>query len=201
MVKKAGDPRVSIINVMTQSLFIVCAWLIWGGADLYGAQKTSIKESAKASSLKEAPPPQLAEKESTKLPLPRYASLRGKANMYVGPGKQYPIEWLYVRPKMPVEIVAEFDTWRQVKDFQGTTGWVHKSVLVGKRFAVVLEKIHKLFYSPSAESKVIAKLEPGVIARVCKCQSDWCQIEIKGYKGWIKRRFIWGIYPHETKVG
>lgn len=173
-------------------------------------KEEDLKEPASQDEKNEAPKDPVPSEQATlddeaktgkKLPLPRYVSLRGKTtNMHVGPGKQYPVDWQYVRPEMPMEIIAEFDTWRQVQDHQGTQGWIHKSLLSGKRTVVVTEKNHKLFKDMSTESKVVASLEPGVIARVHKCQNDWCQIEVSGYKGWMKRRFLWGIYPHETNL-
>ena len=75
------------------------------------------------------------------LPLPRYVSLRSNSvNLHVGPGKNYPVEWRYVLQNLPVEIIAEFDTWRQIRDWQGTQGWVHKSLLSGRRTVWVLHK-------------------------------------------------------------
>ena len=67
---------------------------------------------------------QAAEKSSE--PLPRFVSLRADTvNLRTGPGNRYPIEYVYRRKGYPLEIVAEFDQWRQVRDWQGTEGWVH----------------------------------------------------------------------------
>lgn len=138
------------------------------------------------------------------LPLPRYVSLRSNSiNLHVGPGKNYPIEWRYVLQNLPVEIIAEFDTWRQIRDWQGTEGWVHKSLLSGRRTVWILHKVRPLRKSPDEKAKVIAQLQPGVVAKALECQGNWCKIEIKSkqgtYKGWIKRRCLWGVYPNETK--
>ncbi|MCX7338022.1 MAG: SH3 domain-containing protein [Alphaproteobacteria bacterium] len=137
------------------------------------------------------------------LPVPRFVSLRSNAvNTHVGPGKQYPIDWQYVRQSMPVEIVAEFDTWRQIRDWQGTLGWVHKSMLSGRRTVWVLHKTRNLRKSPEDQAKVVARLEPGIVGRIIECQAQWCRMEVKApmgtFKGWIKRRYIWGVYPNET---
>ncbi len=142
--------------------------------------------------------------EPTALPLPRYVSLRSNAvNLHVGPGKNYPIDWCYVRQNLPVEIIAEFDTWRQIRDWQGAEGWVHKSLLSGKRTVWVLHKVRPLRKGPDEKAKVIAQLQPGVVAKAVECQGNWCKIEVKYknsvYKGWIKRRCLWGIYPNEMK--
>jgi SH3-like domain-containing protein len=134
------------------------------------------------------------------LSLPRFASLRAKTvNLHVGPGSNYPTEWTFVRQGLPVEIIAEFDTWRQIRDWQGTQGWVHKSLLCGKRTAVIQQKQRKLHKEPDENTSVIAHIEPGVLGKLMECRNDWCRLDIQGHKGWIKRRYIWGVYPHEDK--
>ncbi|HXF90828.1 MAG TPA: SH3 domain-containing protein [Candidatus Nitrosotenuis sp.] len=135
-----------------------------------------------------------------KLPLPRFASLRSnKVNSHVGPGNNYPIEWTFVRQWMPVEIIAEFDTWRQIRDCQGTQVWVHKSLLSGRRHVVIQEKRRKLLKKPQKDASVVAYLEPGVIGKLTECQKNWCYIQVNGYSGWMPRKFMWGVYPHEAK--
>jgi SH3-like domain-containing protein len=135
------------------------------------------------------------------LALPRFASLRAKTvNLHVGPGKSYHIEWIFVRPGLPVEIIAEFDTWRQIRDWQGTQGWVHKSLLCGKRTAVIQQKQRKLYKDTDENSRVVGYLEPGVLGEVLECRNDWCRLDVQGHRGWIKRRCIWGVYPHEDKL-
>eukprot|EP01039_Chlorochromonas_danica_P014165 gene14165-16492_t len=85
-----------------------------------------------------------------------YASLRANAvNLHVGPGNNYPIDWLYIRQGMPVEIIAEFDTWRQIRDWQGTQGWVHKSLLSGRRTIWVLHTIKNLRKDPDIKAQII----------------------------------------------
>lgn len=135
-----------------------------------------------------------------KLPVPRFVSLRSnKVNIHVGPGADFPIEWTFQRQGMPVEIIGEFDTWRQVRDMQGTTGWVHKSLLVGKRTAIVLNKQQKILRKAELNAPVVAYLEIGVIGKIKQCKEGWCRLDVKGYDGWIERKNIWGVYAHEEK--
>lgn len=137
--------------------------------------------------------------KTEQLSLPRFASIRArKANLHVGPGAEYPSEWTYTTAGLPVEIIAEFDIWRQVRDPQGTTGWIQKNLLCGKRTAIVQEKRQKIFKDPDKTSKLVAQLDPGVVAKVLECRNDWCKVDVQGHKGWINRRCIWGVYPHET---
>ena len=145
--------------------------------------------------------PVLAQSKGTGLPLPRYVSLRAtEVNMRTGPGVQYPVEWVYRRQFLPMEIIAEYGTWRKVRDWQGAQGWVHQSMLSGRRTFVVTEKVRTVRRGPDTQSAGIARLEPGVIGRLLACppESTWCRIEAGGRDGWLRRVEFWGVYRHET---
>jgi SH3-like domain-containing protein len=135
----------------------------------------------------------------TQLPLPRFVSLRSnEINLRTGPGSNYPIVWLYQRRGMPVEVVAEFESWRKIRDWQGTVGWVHQSMLDGRRGALVIGGERILRRDPAAAAPGVARLQAGVIVRLGVCESDWCRMEAGGYDGWLKRDEFWGVYPGET---
>ena len=71
------------------------------------------------------------------LPLPRFVSIKAKrVNMRVGPGQEYAVDWMYLTPGLPVEIVQEFENWRRVRDSDGAEGWIYQSLLTGKRTAI-----------------------------------------------------------------
>lgn len=132
------------------------------------------------------------------LPLPRFASLRSnEINLRVGPGSEYPIEWVFKRKDMPVEIIDEFEVWRKIRDYEGIEGWVHKSMLSGTRFAIVIHTFQHLHRGADLHSKAIAAAEAGVICRILEAKGDWCRIEAQGHKGWVTRAALWGLYPHE----
>ena len=101
---------------------------------------------------------------------------------------------------MPIEVIAEYDTWRKVQDWQGTQGWVHQSMLSGQRAFMVTNKIRTLRSKPNAKSTELAKLEPGVIGRVLICEfgSTWCQVEVSDREGWLRRVDFWGVYKNES---
>ncbi len=131
--------------------------------------------------------------------LPRFASLRaGEVNVRTGPGVRYPVEWVFVYRHMPVEIVAEFDTWRRVRDWQGTEGWVHQSMLSGRRTVIVTAGRRALRDEPARTSRIVAEVEERVVGRLLECRTMWCRIEFAGLKGWIRRSVIWGVYDGET---
>jgi SH3-like domain-containing protein len=148
-----------------------------------------------------APPPKGS---STGLPLPRFAALRSDdVNLRVGPGTRYPIDWVYKRRGLPVEIEREFDVWRLVMVPDGTKGWVHQATLTGHRSVVVTGANRTLRHEPRDDSEPVAILKPGVIAHLRSCQADsaWCQLQVGDYRGWLKRDEFWGTLPGETVGG
>lgn len=144
--------------------------------------------------------PTFAQNRSSGLPLPRFVSLRAdEVNMRTGPGVQYPVEWVYKRQGLPAEIIAEYGTWRKVRDWQGAQGWIHQSMLSGKRRFIVIGSMRTVRRSANSDSAARATLESGVIGRVTQCEgsSSWCQIEVDGINGWLRRVDVWGIYRGE----
>jgi SH3-like domain-containing protein len=136
------------------------------------------------------------------LPVPRFVSLKAdKVNMHVGPAKTYETKWLYQRQGLPVEITAESENWRRIRDADGTEGWVYHSLLSGKRTAMVTAKnphdLIDIHANPDPESAVSAKLERGVVATVKRCDNGWCAISGRGFDGWIQQVRLWGVYPNE----
>src|SRR6187401_2096362 len=72
------------------------------------------------------------------LPVPRYVSLKSdRVNVRAGPTKDHAVAWVFTRPGLPVEVTAEFENWRRIRDSEGAEGWVYHSLLSGKRTAVV----------------------------------------------------------------
>jgi len=134
----------------------------------------------------------------TKLPIPRFVSLRSaEVNLRTGPGTNYPVDWVFVRRGLPVEVIAEFDVWRKIRDWQGTVGWVHQSMLDGKRAARVTGADRELRVEPAESAAIVARLAPGVIGRLLECDAAWCRIDVAGYRGWLRRDEFWGTYPDE----
>jgi len=139
--------------------------------------------------------------ETTGQPLPRFVSLRAnEVNLRTGPGVQYPIDWVYKRNHLPVEIIVEYDTWRKVRDWQGTEGWVHKSMLGKHRTVVVTGKLRTLRNKSDTTGRPIAQAEPGVIARLLECPDAgfWCRVEVDGFEGWLRRVEFWGVHRDEV---
>jgi SH3-like domain-containing protein len=131
--------------------------------------------------------------------VPRFVSLRAdEVNLRTGPGERYPIDWVLTRKGLPVEVLAEFDVWRKIRDAQGIEGWVHQRMLVANRNVVVQGGVRTLHAEPNAASPAVARAEPGVIAHLLEFRGPWCRVEAQGIKGWLNRSEIWGVYPNET---
>lgn len=138
---------------------------------------------------------------STGLPLPRFASLKtSPVQMRVGPGFRYPINWVLQERNLPVEIIREYDVWRQVELSDGTEGWVQELKLSGKREFVVTGDIRDLHSTTEADAPVVAKVEPGVIGHITSCAigSQWCEVSIGNVDGWLLRSDIFGVLPDEV---
>ena len=117
--------------------------------------------------------------------------------MRTGPGVRYPVEWVFTRRNLPVEIIAEFEAWRKIRDWQGTEGWVHASMLTGKRSVIITGRTQPLRRSDSTSAPAIARVEKTVVGRLLNCRGAWCRLEIAGLRGWMQRSQFWGVYPKE----
>jgi SH3-like domain-containing protein len=136
------------------------------------------------------------------LPIPRFVSLKAtRVNVRIGPGEEYKIAWVFTRPGLPIEVIQEYDTWRRIRDSDGTVGWVFQSLLSGKRTAVVAPWANNdprpIRSAASADASITAYLEPKVLGEIDKCADGWCKISGKGYDGWIPQDQLWGVYPGE----
>jgi SH3-like domain-containing protein len=136
------------------------------------------------------------------LPLPRFVSLKAnKVNVRKGPSSEHSVAWVYQQKGLPVEITAESDNWRKIRDADGSEGWILQSMLAGKRTAVVAdwakERAVYLHNSATPTSGVSAKLAPGALAIVDSCDGDWCYLTATDYEGYAKQSDLWGVYPGE----
>ena len=132
---------------------------------------------------------------------PKFNSLRAaEVNLRVGPGEQYPVQWVYRRKGLPVEVIDGYDVWRKIRDWQGTTGWVHQRMLAPARTIIVKTDTRTIYREPARDSGSLARLEPGVVAKLLECRNAWCRIETQpqGIRGWLLRSEIWGVYPDEV---
>lgn len=135
----------------------------------------------------------------TNLPMPRYVSLKaGEANARRGPSLSHKIDWVYKRRGVPLEIYAEYENWRRVRDYEGAGGWIHYSLLSGVRTVLITQDSTNVFRKPDENATVVARFEKNVVADLGTCTKTWCEVEAGGYKGWAQKSALWGVYPSET---
>ena len=139
---------------------------------------------------------------STGLPVPRYVSLKSdRVNLREGPSKDHRTIWVFQKAGLPVEITAESDTWRRIRDSEGTEGWVLQSLLSGRRTALVKPwakgETLPLFGKASDKAEEVARMQAGALANVRRCENNWCRVFGEGFDGYIPQANLWGVYPNE----
>ncbi|MBK0400101.1 hypothetical protein H0I76_12950 [Limibaculum sp. M0105] len=178
------------------ALLVIVGLMTWGAVP-----------DAKAQTTPPAPPAREDTPEAsdaavgpvTKLPMPRYVSLRSnKINVRRGPGQIYRIDWVFRRAGLPVRIIDEYRDWRRIVDSDDAGGWVFHSLLSGRRTVLVTAPIAELHDEPSASAPVTARAEQGVVATLVECEPDWCEIETDDISGWVRKDAVWGVDPDET---
>ena len=132
------------------------------------------------------------------LPVPRFVSLRnGVVNMRTGPGFRYPIKWVYRRRNLPMEVTAEYDIWRRVRDPEGTEGWINKTGLSGRRYGFVRNGTQNLFDDTNLAAPLVAYLEKGALGKILSCTKDWCCLAFDDIKGCLPKKHFWGAYKED----
>lgn len=132
--------------------------------------------------------------------LPRYESLRSaQVNLRSGPDTRQPIEWVYKRTDLPVEIEREVENWRAIRDADGIRGWISKSNLTERRNFIIRGGDATMRDKPDDKASPVAILQTGVIGRIRSCgkDTDWCQVQIPGHSGYLRRAQFWGTLPNE----
>jgi len=170
-VRRAIPPRATVLRLA--ALWLAALWLFAWAPGAAAAQDDQLGPSG--------------------LALPRFVSLKSdEVNLRTGPGTRYPIDWIYRRRGLPVEVVDEFEDWRRVRDHDGTMGWVHRFMLASHRTVLVTGETRTLRRRPAADAPGLAYLEPGVVGDLEDCEPAWCRIEAQGFEGWLRRSEIFG---------
>jgi SH3-like domain-containing protein len=136
-------------------------------------------------------------------PIPRFVTLKAeKVNVRKGPSSDHPVAWVFQSKGLPVEIIAEFETWRRIRDSEGAEGWILQNMLSGKRNALIApwrkDQFTALYYGASKQSAVIANLAAGAMGDIKSCDGNWCNVNVGGYSGYVEQSMIWGAYPGEV---
>lgn len=155
-----------------------------------------IPHNAEADSLDQTQKDHILTGEYSKLPVPRFASLRSDvSNMRTGPGSRYPIDWIYKRSSLPVKIVREFSNYYLVVDPYGTQGWMNQAVISSRRTFIIIGRRTFLRDIASHSGNQIADLRKGAIGNIIDCDrnSSWCNVRINSYSGWVQKIMMWGV--------
>jgi SH3-like domain-containing protein len=142
-------------------------------------------------------------KTQTGLPLPRFVSLKSeRVNVRRGPSNEHGVAWVFTRKSLPVEIIAEFDHWRRIRDSEGAEGWVYHSLLVGRRTVIAApwskDKIMQLFANASESGDLVARISSGALGELKSCDGKWCYTAFGGYEGYVSQETLFGVYPGEV---
>ena len=137
--------------------------------------------------------------KETGLEIPRYISLKSNdANIRVGPSKNYPIEIKYIKKNYPLKVLEEYEDWRKVEDFQKNFGWIHKSLISGTRTGIILSNDNNAIKLLNAlNGNIIGEIGRGNIVLLEKCKIDWCLVSSGNFKGWMDKKYIWGVKEKE----
>lgn len=143
-----------------------------------------------------APPPIVA----SGLPVPRWVTVKApRVNVRRGPSLDLDVLWTYVKPGLPVEVIAEYDTWRRIRDKDGGVGWVKAAMLDGRRNVMVTGGANTaILGAPKADAEAVAYAEPGLVAQLVACEGEWCEISSRGYDGYVSRDRLWGVYENQA---
>ena len=115
-----------------------------------------------------------------------------EVNLRQGPSFEYPIKLVYKKKYLPVKIVDKTKTWRQIRDLENNSGWIHVSQLSKKKTGINIKKNSLIYKNPTIYSKPIARLEYGRLVLINKCKKNWCKIKSGNFKGWIIKDYLWG---------
>lgn len=126
--------------------------------------------------------------------VPYWATIRAsELNMRAGPSEDYPVQWVYRRPGLPVKVLRLKDGWRLIEDPDGEKGWVVARLLSPDIGAIVKgDEPAPMRADPEPSSALRWRLEPGVVGRLGNCDEGWCRFDVDGHIGWVPAARLWG---------
>jgi SH3-like domain-containing protein len=191
--------RIKVKHVAT------CAMLLGAGISIWMLESVVMSQSGPAdvgetTASIAAAPEQLG---PSGFPIPRFLTLKAnKVNVRKGPSSTHAVAWVFQRKGMPVEVTAEFENWRKIRDSEGAEGWILQQMLTGRRFATAAEwskdKSVILHESESERSAAVVRLAAGALAQVKSCSGEWCYLTTDDYEGYARQSDLWGVYPGEA---
>ena len=124
---------------------------------------------------------------------PKYASLK-KDRVYLRWNASFdaPIKFIYQKKNLPILIIDKYDVWKKVRDIEGVEGWIHTSMISNKKTFINNKEQNLLKYKDNSNI-VKAIVKRGVVGKILSCDEIFCKVKIKTYKGWVKKKYLWGI--------
>lgn len=125
---------------------------------------------------------------------PYWASTRvNKINMRVGPARSYRIIWVYQRKQLPLKVLRLKEGWRLVEDPDGVRGWVLGQFLSLDRTAIVTgDGLAGMHEKGEAASRLLWRVEPGVVGLLGDCKGGWCRFTTGPHAGFVEEARLWG---------
>ncbi len=175
---------------------ILITWLVLASVAAAETALPQAKPEVVALATVSVPPPIVA----TGMPVPRWVTIKAqRVNVRRGPSLEHDVLWTYVKPGLPVEIIAEYDSWRRIRDVDGGTGWVKSVMLDGRRRVMFTGLVNTaLLNEPNGEADAVALAAPGLIADLVACDGEWCEVSARGYDGFVTRDRLWGVRPTDN---
>jgi SH3-like domain-containing protein len=191
--------RFTRMHLGMMAMLLGAGFSIWMVQGLRGGETVLAQGGDTTGSFDSAP----VELGPSGFPVPRFLSLKAnKVNVRKGPSSEHAVAWVFQRKGMPVEVTAEFENWRKIRDSSGAEGWILQQMLSGRRFALAPDwnkgRPVVLHESESDKSQAVVKLQPGVIAQVASCSGTWCYLTTDDYEGYAHQSELWGVYPDEV---
>jgi SH3-like domain-containing protein len=131
--------------------------------------------------------------------VPYWASITaGEAFLRSGPGRNYPAVWRYRRAGLPVIVLQVHESWRRVRDQEGTEGWMAAVLLSAERTAMVVGQIQPMRGAPNSAARLLWRVAPGVVGGIKHCSRGWCEFAVGGRVGYVQVSGLWGVGSNEV---
>lgn len=184
-------------------LFAALAFAVAGGIVYAFTESRNPATVSTARAAQDNKPASKLPKTQTGLPLPRFVSLKSeRVNVRRGPSNEHSVAWVFTRRALPVEIIAEYDNWRRIRDSEGAEGWVYHSLLSGRRTVIAApwakNAVVDLQSAGQGSSGLIARVSSGAVGFLSSCDGKWCFARFDDYEGYVQQDRLFGVYPNEV---
>lgn len=127
-------------------------------------------------------------------------SVKGSnVNLRSGPGQSTSTHWEYDNG-VPLQVMKKKGEWVQVIDFEGDSGWIHKTLLSPTPHYIVKanrkdrSKTINIRQKPSTSAPVVAQATYGVVFETLSRKNGWTQVRHSdGVEGWVSNFLLWGF--------